>query len=158
MLFYYHPSLLMSRAKFLNFSCIRIIGRISSSTDCLSADQAWETAPLVKSYNLLLCFHKFTWPGILFSWYKDILIVVTFLIYNLECFWSQCKTPHLSTTSSFSSFFFFFFFCFFWGRGGWATPVAYGGSQATGQIRATAVAVHHSHSNTGSEPQLCPTP
>ena len=30
-----------------------------------------------------------------------------------------------------------------------ATPVAYGGSQVRGQIRATATGLHHSHSNTG---------
>ena len=37
--------------------------------------------------------------------------------------------------------FFFFFFCLFR-----ATPVAYGGSQARGQIGATAASPHHSHS------------
>ena len=42
-----------------------------------------------------------------------------------------------------------------------ATPIAYGNSQARGQIRATAASLHHSHGNTGSE--LClhhlqPTP
>ena len=31
-----------------------------------------------------------------------------------------------------------------------ATPEAYGGSQARGQIRAGAAGLHHSHSNTGS--------
>ena len=37
---------------------------------------------------------------------------------------------------------------------------AYGGSQARGQIRATAAGLHHSHSNAGSEPtlQLSATP
>ena len=39
-----------------------------------------------------------------------------------------------------------------------ATLVAYGGSQASGQIRATASGLHHSHSNTGSETHLRPTP
>ena len=39
-----------------------------------------------------------------------------------------------------------------------ATPAAYGGSQARGRIRATAAGLHHSHSNTGSEPHLQPTP
>ena len=31
-----------------------------------------------------------------------------------------------------------------------ASPAAYGGSQARGQIRAAANGLHHSHSNTGS--------
>ena len=48
---------------------------------------------------------------------------------------------------------FFFFFAFFR-----ATPTAYGSSQARGQIWATAVSLHHSHSNVGSEPHLRPTP
>ena len=36
--------------------------------------------------------------------------------------------------------------------------VAYGGSQARGQIGATASSLHHSHSNEGSEPCLQPIP
>ena len=46
-----------------------------------------------------------------------------------------------------------FFFCLFR-----AATMAYGSSQARGQIRATAGGLHHSHSNTGSEPHLQPTP
>ena len=42
-------------------------------------------------------------------------------------------------------FLFCFFFCLFR-----AVPVAYGSSQARGQIRAVAASLHHSHSNTGS--------
>ena len=40
----------------------------------------------------------------------------------------------------------------------WATPAASGRSQARGPIGAIAAALHHSHSNTGSEPHLQPTP
>ena len=36
--------------------------------------------------------------------------------------------------------------------------MAYGGSQARGQIGATATSLRHSHSNAGSEPRLGPTP
>ena len=50
-------------------------------------------------------------------------------------------------------FFFFFFFCLFR-----ATPMAHEGSQARGQTGAGAVSLHHSHSNTGSEPSLQSTP
>ena len=39
-----------------------------------------------------------------------------------------------------------------------ATPTAYGGSQARGQIGAVTAGLCHSHSNTGSEPHLWPTP
>ena len=35
-----------------------------------------------------------------------------------------------------------------------AAPVAYGSSQAKGQIWATAFGLHHSHSNLGSQPHL----
>ena len=53
----------------------------------------------------------------------------------------------------------------FSGEGGWgfvvcifsAAPVAYGDSQARGQIGALAAGLHHSHSNVGSEPCLRPT-
>ena len=39
-----------------------------------------------------------------------------------------------------------------------AAPMAYGGSQARCQIRATAAGIHHSHSSAGSEPCLWPIP
>ena len=47
----------------------------------------------------------------------------------------------------------FFFFAI-----SWATPAAYGGSQARGLIGAVAAGLHQSHSNAGSEPHLQPTP
>ena len=48
---------------------------------------------------------------------------------------------------------FCFVFCLFR-----AVPVTYGGSQARGQIGATAASPPHSHSNVGSESCLWPTP
>ena len=39
-----------------------------------------------------------------------------------------------------------------------AEQEAFGGSQAKGQIGATAAGLHHSHSNVGSEARLRPTP
>ena len=39
-----------------------------------------------------------------------------------------------------------------------AIPMAYGGSQARGQIRAVAADLHHSHSNARFEPHLRPIP
>ena len=49
-----------------------------------------------------------------------------------------------------------FLFCFvFLFR---AAPAAYGGSQARGPIGATAAGLRHSHSTSGSEPRLQPTP
>ena len=36
-------------------------------------------------------------------------------------------------------------------------PVAYGSSQAKGQIRAAGAGLRHSHGNTGSEPHMQPT-
>ena len=44
---------------------------------------------------------------------------------------------------------FFFVFCLFR-----AIPVAYGGSQARGKIRATTASLHQSHSNAGSKLRL----
>ena len=39
-----------------------------------------------------------------------------------------------------------------------AAPMAYGGSQARGQIRATAAALYRNHRDTGSKLHLRPTP
>ena len=50
------------------------------------------------------------------------------------------------------SFFFFFFGLFR------ATLMAYGGSQARGQIGAAVASLHHSHSSARSAPCLPPTP
>ena len=50
-------------------------------------------------------------------------------------------------------YFFFFVFCPFR-----AIPTAYGGSQARGLIKAVAAGLYHSHSNTGFELRLRPTP
>ena len=55
----------------------------------------------------------------------------------------------------FSILFYFFLLYFF--AISWATPVAYGGSQARGQIGAVASSLHQSPSNSGSE-RLQPTP
>ena len=39
-----------------------------------------------------------------------------------------------------------------------AAPIAYGGFQARGWIRAVAASLHYSHSNVGSKPRLQATP
>ena len=52
---------------------------------------------------------------------------------------------------------FLFFVCFCLFAIFWATPVAYGGSQARGRIGATAAGLRQNHSNVGSEPRLQPT-
>ena len=51
---------------------------------------------------------------------------------------------------------FFSFFLFFWLFR--AAAEAHGGSQARGRIEAAAAGLHHSYSNTRSEPHLQPTP
>ena len=74
-----------------------------------------------------------------------------------ECLYHIIDTIHvLHQAISFVLFlkwFRTFFFCLFR-----TTPMAYGGSQARGQIRAVAAALHQSHSNAGSELCLRPTP
>ena len=47
---------------------------------------------------------------------------------------------------------FYLFVCFLR-----AAPIAYGSSQAKGQMKAVASGLHHSHSNIGSKPCLWPT-
>ena len=54
------------------------------------------------------------------------------------------------------SFFLFFFFCLYaFSR---VTPAAYGGSQARGLVGAVAAGLRQSHSSTGFELCLRPTP
>ena len=59
--------------------------------------------------------------------------------------------PHIPTFYDFEVFFFSFGLFK-------ATPMAYGDSQARGQIRAVVAGLHHSHSNSGSKPHLWLTP
>ena len=92
-------------------------------------------------------------PGSSSSWWINILDVPYIVSNSIRikqfsseicpsCFSSWHHHPILQ------SFFFFFFM---------ATPVAYGGSHARGQIRATAAVLCHSHCNTGSESYLRPS-
>ena len=64
-----------------------------------------------------------------------------------------CRDPMVSQWELPRSEAFFFFFLLFRVK-----FVTYGGSQARGQIEATAAGLHYSHSNTKSEPHLQPTP
>ena len=57
---------------------------------------------------------------------------------------------------SFFFFFFFFFFCLFAFPS--AAPMAHGGSQARGPVRAVATGPCQSYISAGSEPRLRPTP
>ena len=80
--------------------------------------------------------------------------------------WVHQKTPFrgvpvwLTTKDTIYLFIYLNFFFFFFGLFAisWAAPTAYGGSQARGPIGAVATGLHQSHSNTGSEPHLQPTP
>ena len=84
-------------------------------------------------------------------------LINTFMPVNRNA--SLCSSRHMCRI--FSYFFsFFLFLCFFaflicYFR---ASPVAYGGSQATGQIGVTAAGLRHSHSNVLSKPCLRPAP
>jgi len=80
----------------------------------------------------------------------------------LGCFYSLAILNNAATdiciqvfvwTYILSSAFFFFFFGLFR-----TAPVVHGGSLARGQNGAVAVGLHHSHSNSGSEPCLQTTP
>ena len=55
------------------------------------------------------------------------------------------------------SFIYLFILVFFFAIS-WATPAAYGGSQARGRIRTVATGLPHSHSHARSEACLRPTP
>ena len=70
---------------------------------------------------------------------------------------SQTVVRKKKDTGYFILFILFFIFAFtsFFFR---AAPAAHGGSQAKGQIGATAASLRHSHSNTRFQPRLRPTP
>ena len=68
----------------------------------------------------------------------------------------QVQGVWLARLFSYSYFILFYLFCLF--GISWAPPMAYGGSQARGQIGAVAAGLHQSYSNTGSVPCLQPTP
>ena len=66
----------------------------------------------------------------------------------------KCQKFRMASDSNSVNFFFFFVFLLFL----WAAPAAYGGSQARGRIGAVATGLRQSHSNSGPEPRLQPTP
>ena len=79
---------------------------------------------------------------------QEIYIINMYDIYYLyRCFSTICFSnyEHVITLS--------FFFNLFR-----AAPMTHGGSQDRGPIRAIAAGIHQSHSNTGSEQCLQPTP
>ena len=66
---------------------------------------------------------------------------------------SELQFPHLYFFNFYLKKIFFGLFAI-----SWVAPTAHGGSQARGQIGAVAAGPHHSHSNSGSELHLQPTP
>ena len=83
-----------------------------------------------------ICFGLLQWP--------DFLLLISSAVYVLPGF--QINLFHFL-------FILFYFILFLLFR---TTHTAYGGSQARGQIRATAASLCHSHSNSGSKPRLGP--
>ena len=71
---------------------------------------------------------------------------------------SPCVSVCLSLCPHVPYFHFFKFILFFIFLLFRAAPMAHGGSQARGPIRAVATSLCHSHSNARSEPRLQPTP
>ena len=71
------------------------------------------------------------------------------------CFWVSGPVENHQGVGLELAYFFFFSLCV--GVCVCAAPTAYGGSQARGQIGATAASLHHSHSNARSEPRLWTT-
>ena len=67
--------------------------------------------------------------------------------YSLETHWIYENPVNFYKKKIFLAFVFF-----------WATPMAYGGSQARGLIGAVTAGLRHSHSKARSEPHLRPTP
>ena len=91
-----------------------------------------------------------------------ILAIINFAAMNIGVhvfLWIMNFSRYMFTSriaGSYGDSIFRFFFAFFFPF--WATPVAFGGSQARSLIRAVAVGLHQGHSNAGSKPHLQPTP
>ena len=79
-------------------------------------------------------------------------IVLGLEIFCLFAFYVQLIFKKMPFQKKKEKYTLFLLFCFL------ATPVAYGSSQARGQIRAVAAGLYHSHSNTESKPCLWPIP
>ena len=102
----------------------------------------WHTLSNVGS-NLFFSFLKFSW-------------IIAFRIYSvILLYFSLSGTPIIHIVDFPSEIFFCLFFFFAYFR---AAPVAYGHSHARGLIGAVAAGLCHSHSNSGSELHLRPTP
>ena len=75
---------------------------------------------------------------------------------------TNMRPGHMFTDSCLCRYFWFCFILFYLFGGERVlfrtAPMAFGISQARGQIGATAASLNHSHSNMGSEPHLQPTP
>ena len=81
---------------------------------------------------------------------------------DLKLFHSGCVLSFLSISVSSQSekemdAYVFYVCLFLFVLLSFAAPALYGSSQARGEIRAAAAGLHHSHSDTGSEPHLQPT-
>ena len=101
----------------------------------------WRTLTGLLSFDLAILVSACLHHSVL-SWH-------TTLQNHMMCIvWKELSHRHVITTSSFIFIFFLFR----------AAPATYGDSQAKGQIGAIAAGLHHSHSDTGSELHLRPTP
>ena len=81
----------------------------------------------------------------------------TWGIVEWTLFNSWCTTEQFDIFTKYTSYIVIIKYCFFLGGGLLrAAPVAYGSSQARGQIGATAAGLCHSHSNTEPELHLWP--
>ena len=78
-----------------------------------------------------------------------------FVVFILTLYFHAIKTGIILIYLLFFIYFYFYFLSFAISR---AAPAAYEGSKARGLVGAVAAGLHHSHSNTGSEPRLQPTP
>ena len=102
---------------------------------------------------MLSIFSCAYWPSAHHFW-KNVYSGLLPILYNI-------KITFMSSQNSIPFFFytrFLIFFNYYYYLLFRATPAAYGGSQARGRIGATAANWCHSHSNTGSESHLRPTP
>ena len=94
-----------------------------------------------------------------------LILQVVNVVYHTDGFADIEKSLHpwdkshlIMVDNPFNIFLDLFIYLFIYFAIFWAAPVAYGGSRARGRIGAVAASLRQSHSNTGSELRLRPTP
>ena len=120
---------------FIYFSLTDVNDLLLSFSSVFSHVSFRDTLP---SERFVFLLAQVCWQDFFFQFF--ISLKISYEVTSVEIVGCRCFPSEL---------YLFIYFCLFR-----APPLAYGGSQARGPIKATAASLHHSHSHMGSEPCL----